>query len=171
MSAEPRMLVIGIGNALRQDDSVGRIIARRIQRRRPAFRVVEHSGEASSLMELWRGAGTVFVVDCVRSGFAAGTIRRFDATRKPLPGRIFPISTHGFGLLEAVELARALKQLPKRLIIYGIEGTAYGNGGNLSPAVAKAVPQAARRVLEEAARAAGAPRTHKRGGPSRKTRT
>ena len=56
---EPQVLVIGIGNPCRGDDSVGRIVVRRIKRRNPPFlRAIEHDGEGTSLMELWRGAVT-----------------------------------------------------------------------------------------------------------------
>jgi hydrogenase maturation protease len=166
----PRALVIGIGNPLRQDDAVGRIVVRRIQDRHPALAVIEHSGEGASLMELWKRADVVFVVDCVCSGSAAGTVHRFDASRQSLSGQAFPVSTHGFGLQEAVEMARALNQLPRRLIIYGIEGKAFGNGRNLSAAVDRAVPQAVRRILAEATTTAGRSGSRQRAPNSRSPR-
>lgn len=145
----PRVLVIGIGNPFRQDDAVGPIVVRRIKRRLPILAAVEHSGEGASLVELWKRAGAVIVIDCVCSGAAPGTIHRFDANRQSLPGQAFRTSTHGFGLGEAVEMARALGRLPRRLVIYGIEGKAFGNGRKLSAAVDRAVPTAVRNVLKE----------------------
>lgn len=163
-----RALLIGIGNPLRQDDSVGRVVARRIRRLRlPALTVVEHPGDLS-LLELWKRPDTVFIADCICSGAAAGTVRRFDARRHPLPGRIFGVSTHGFGLLEAVEMARALNRLPQRLIVYGIEGAVFGNGGTLSAPVAGAVPRTVRHILEEIAVVTGSRPPRKPGPPRRK---
>lgn len=150
-NGEPRVVVIGIGNPCRGDDSVGRIVVRRIKRRNPPFlRAIEHDGEGTSLMELWRGAGSVIVVDAVSSGSVTGTIHRFDALLQSLPARLFNVSTHAIGLTEAVELARALKQLPGRLVVFGIEGSQFAVGAKPSAGVQEAVPYVVDRVLEEA---------------------
>jgi len=145
------VVVIGIGNPCRGDDSVGRIVVRRIKRRNlPFLRAIEHEGEGTSLMELWRGASHVIVVDAVSSGSVTGRIHRFDALLQSLPRQLFSVSTHGFGLVEAVELARALKQLPARLVIFGIEGTRFKVGAKPSASIQEAVAYVIDRVLEEA---------------------
>ena len=152
-AAHSTVLVIGLGNPLRGDDSVGRVIAAGVKRRnQPFLRVVESSGEGTGLMELWVNAGTVIVVDAVASGAETGTVHRFDASQRALPVRFRGGSTHAFGLGEAVELARALHQLPRRLIVFGIEGKRFDVGSNLSTQVKKMVPRVVERVLEEARR-------------------
>jgi hydrogenase maturation protease len=150
-AAESTALIIGIGNPLCGDDSAGRIIATHIKEQHPPFvRAVECSGEGTGLMELWEDAGTVIVVDAVASGAVAGTIYRFDATQQALPVRFFGGSTHDFGLVEALELARALNQLPKHLIVFGVEGKRFDIGSKLSTEVEKIIPHVVDRVLEEA---------------------
>ena len=150
-NVETPVLVIGIGNSCRGDDSVGRIVVRMIKRRNfPFLRAIEHEGEGASLMELWRGAGPVIIVDAVTSGSTPGTVHRFDALLESLPGQIFNVSTHGFGLVEAVELARALRQLPARLVVFGIEGELFKVGVKPSIGVQQAIPHVVDRVLEEA---------------------
>lgn len=150
-NVEPRVLVIGIGNPCRGDDSVGRIVVRRIKRRNlPFLQAIEHEGEGTSLMELWGGAEQVIVVDAVSSGSVTGTIHRFDALLQSLPRIIFNVSTHAFGFIEAVELARALKQLPARFVVFGIEGNRFEMGAKPSACVQAAVPYVVDRVLEEA---------------------
>ena len=47
--------------------------------------------------------------------------------------------THAFGLAEAVELARALRRLPQRLVLVGVEAVGFDYGAPLSPEVAAAV--------------------------------
>lgn len=80
------MLLIGIGNPLRTDDVVGRVVVRRIQQMRlSSVRAIEHDGEGTSLMELWEEFSKVVVVDALSSGSAPGTIRRFNTIREPLP--------------------------------------------------------------------------------------
>jgi hydrogenase maturation protease len=153
------MLIIGLGNEYRHDDAVGLVAVRRLKGAAPEHvRVLEESGEGTALMESWKGADAVILIDALHSGAKAGTVRRLDAHRQPIPTGLFRYSTHAFGVAESVELARALGQLPPRLIVYGIEGTNFEAGLGLSPEVEKAVPKAVERVLGEL-HALGAPRT------------
>src|SRR5271157_1894466 len=146
----PNMLVIGIGNAYRSDDAAGLIAARRVRERVPeCASVIEHTGDGATLMELWKDVEAVIVIDAVRSGAAPGTVSRFDAALRPLPASMFRDSTHTFGLAEAVELSRALKQLPRRLVVYGVEAKNFEAGTNLSPAIEFALQTAVERVLQE----------------------
>lgn len=147
---KPDILVIGMGNAYRSDDAAGLIAARRVNEQASEHcSVIEHTGEGAALMELWKGADTIIVIDAVRSGAAPGTVSRFDATLHPLPASMFRDSTHAFGLAEAVELGRALKQLPRQLIVYGVEAQNLKAGTNLSPAIEFAVQTVVERVLQE----------------------
>lgn len=152
-AVKPAVLVIGLGNPLRGDDSIGRVVAARLKRRKPPrLKVVELPGDGTDLMELWQDAGVVIVVNALASGGEAGTVRRFDATEQPLPFRFDGNSTHALGLGEAVELARALHQLPRRLIVFGIEGKQFAVGSKLSSEVKRMVPHVVDRVMEEARR-------------------
>jgi hydrogenase maturation protease len=76
-------------------------------------------------------------------------VQRFDAAAAPLPQGAFNLSTHGFGLSEAIELARALDQLPARCVVYAVEAGAVVAGEPLSPAVAAAVQEVAGRIRAE----------------------
>ncbi len=158
--AEPgqaKVLVIGIGNPARCDDGVGIVVARALAAKRlPNASVVESVGEAAALSQLWTGAETVFVVDAVSSDAEPGTVHRIDARTRSLPTGIFQSSSHNFGIAEAVELARAMNQLPTRLIVYGIEGKHFETGIGLSPEVVSA----ARRVVGSIARELRGRRRH-----------
>ncbi|MCZ7649072.1 MAG: hydrogenase maturation protease [Planctomycetota bacterium] len=155
--SESRLLVLGIGNAQRGDDAVGIEVARRIAASPPphtAVRIV--FAEASAIMESWRGAQGVVAIDALQSGAPPGTIRRIDAVAESVPADFGGTSTHAFGLGQAVELARALGELPPRLVLFGIEGADFGHGAPLSPPVAGAVREAAARVRRELAEWAAA---------------
>lgn len=142
--------VIGIGNDYRQDDAAGRIVARRLKTwAPPGTEILEETGEGTALLETWRGAKDVFLIDAVQSGAPPGTLHRIDVSTQPLPASLFRHSTHAFGIAEAVELARVLHQLPPRLIIYGIEGERFDAGVGLSPAVEKAVAEVEARLRQE----------------------
>jgi hydrogenase maturation protease len=145
----PRVLIIGVGNPARGDDGVGIAVARALAAKRFAnATVVEASGEGTTLTQLWQGAQTVILVDAVAVGAEPGTIHRIDARTQALPTDVFRGSSHSFGVAEAIELARALNQLPPRLVIYGIEGKSFESGIGLSPEVIGG----ARRVVGRIAR-------------------
>jgi hydrogenase maturation protease len=133
---KPTTLVIGVGNPHRGDDAIGPLVASRLKRRADSrFRVIEQAGEGLALMEAWEGADTVIILDAAFSGKRAGTIHRIDASVESMPKDFLRCSTHALGVAEAIELARALDQLPRRVIVYGIEGVSFEQGAGLSEAV------------------------------------
>lgn len=144
-----RTVVIGIGNPDRGDDAAGLEVARRLKARRDGMLVLESAGEAGYLMEAWREAGQVILVDAVEGHGSPGRVYRLEPGQKPLPCALRHASSHSFGLVAAIELARALGCLPPRLVVYGIEGESFEHGQALSPAVAGAVEEVAARVARE----------------------
>ena len=142
-------LIIGVGNPLRRDDGVGWVAARAVRQAVRAVRVLELEGEGASLLEAWAGAEVAIVIDAVRGGACPGTVVRFEPPGDPLPRTFASTSTHAFGLPDAVELGRTLGRLPRRLIVYGVEGTDFTAGEGLSPAVEAAVPAVVSRVMAE----------------------
>ena len=152
MSALARklLLVIGVGNPYRRDDAAGLMTARALGKLPcDSIRVIEHGGEGADLLQTWECAERVIIVDAVQSGAEPGTIYRWDAASRPLPSEGFSGSTHHFGLVNAVELARVLRRLPAQLTVYGIEGRDFGAGTSLSPEVQRAVSQVAQQLLKD----------------------
>jgi hydrogenase maturation protease len=142
--------VIGIGNAWQGDDAAGLVVAQRLRDRAGGeLTVLEVEGEPVSLVEAFVGADDAFLVDAVRSGARPGTVHRIDATDQPVPATLSAASTHTLGVGEAIELGRALGRLPRRIVLYGIEAESLAAGGQLTPAVARAVDEVVERVLAE----------------------
>lgn len=151
MTQEPsRTVIIGIGNCERGDDAAGRQVARNL-RDSIADDVEVHDvdGEATSLISLFDGVSSVYLIDACSSGSPAGSVFRFEAGQAPLPDREFGVSTHGFGLSAAIEIARALGQLPPRCVVYAIEGETFTAGAALSAPVAIAAVSVAQRIRAE----------------------
>ena len=147
----PGTVVIGIGNPDRGDDAFGRVVAARLRGRLPAHAVlVEANGEATALLDRFAAADRAILIDAAVSGGDLGEIRRFDVSSEPLPVAKYGLSTHGFGLAEAVELARTLGTLPRRCVVYAVEASSFEPGAALSPALVPAVDEVARRVIGEA---------------------
>ncbi|HSC73093.1 MAG TPA: hydrogenase maturation protease [Gaiellaceae bacterium] len=152
------IVVIGVGNRLRGDDAAGPAVADRVRAQAPGnvdVRICEQ--EPSRLLDALAGADVAFVVDAVSTGAAPGTLHRFDASTAPVPSRELRSSTHALGVGESLELARALGRLPRRTVVFGIEGRAFLAGGELSRAVEESVERAAASVLEEVAQCTNEP--------------
>jgi hydrogenase maturation protease len=148
-----RISIMGVGNESRGDDAVGLVVARRLQHHAPAgVTVQEVHGEGISLLHRWQGADAVILIDASYSGAVPGTIHRLEPLAQPLPNGLFPCSTHAFGIVEAIELARVLQQLPPYLMVYGIEAKQFDIGSELSPEVLQAVPHVAQQVRQDIAR-------------------
>ena len=145
-----RVLVLGVGNPGRGDDGAGRAVAQALRGALPrAIEVAEADGEATDILARLDGASAAFLIDACASGAPAGTVHRFDVSDAPLPQGAFGVSTHGFGLHEAIELARALGQLPSHCVVYAIEGASFETGAPQSPSVAGAVVEVASRLSAE----------------------
>ncbi|MCL6475617.1 MAG: hydrogenase maturation protease [Firmicutes bacterium] len=143
-----KAIVIGIGNPYRRDDGAGIAVVRRIRLLAPRdVEVIECPGDLTMVLDIWQGFGRVIVVDAMRSGRAAGEVMRFDASTQTLPANMRFSSTHAMGLNEILALAHALNRLPQKLVIYGIEGSDFGEGEGLSEEVAKAVEDVVRYIL------------------------
>ena len=143
-------LVIGIGNADRGDDAAGIEVARRLRTRgRQDARVCECGGSAACLLESWQGRTRVILVDAASGAGRAGTVRRYEAHRKPLPTGLLHTSTHSWGVAEAIEIARVLGQLPAEVVVYAIEGKTFFPGRHLSPPVRRAVDRVEKRILRD----------------------
>ena len=139
------ILVLGIGSRDRGDDGAGpETIARLRERPLPKnVRLQELWGDGTEIMQAWQGFQRVIVIDASCSSAAAGSIKRIDANARELANDVFHASTHQFGLAQAVEMARSLKELPSGLMLYALEGRQFGYRDELSREIQHAVSQVA----------------------------
>jgi hydrogenase maturation protease len=145
-----RARVIGLGQAAAGDDGVGLIVLARLRERGvPEGVDVVCAPDGAALVELLETRAPVVVVDAVL-GTPAGEVLELvpsDLARRGLR----PVSTHGLGVADAVELARVLApdtvSPAIRLVAVTIERPVRYEQ-RLSAAVADAVPRAVERVLE-----------------------
>lgn len=146
----PLILLIGIGNEYRSDDGAGLAVCRELKiKKLPSVQVIECGCDGAILMEIWKDAKRVILIDAVSSGARPGAIYRFDVHTEQIPLSFSFQSTHAFGVAEAIGLARVLEQLPPYLIIYAIEGKNFSSGKSLSQEVEKAVQQIVELVMSE----------------------
>ncbi|MCD6069953.1 MAG: hydrogenase maturation protease [Microvirga sp.] len=148
--ADQRRLIVGIGNPDRGDDAIGFEVIRLLCGRLPSgVNVLHHAGEATTILNCLQGADVAFLVDAAVSGAEPGTVRRFDAAGHALPSGLAELSSHGLGLAQALELARALGSMPRRCVVYAVEGHRFEPGTPLSPEALRGAVEVADRILDE----------------------
>ena len=109
--------------------------------------VIEESRVGADLLESWKGASLVIIVDAASSGAKPGTVHCIDARAQQIPRGLFHRSTHALSLGDAIELARVMDQLPPRMLVYGIEGEEFKEGMELSRPVEESVDAVVELVL------------------------
>ncbi len=130
-------LVIGVGNPDRADDGIGPLVAAGL-RHLPQTRVSLCSGDILALIDLWAAADAAVVIDAAHSLGAPGRVHRIDVSEADLACELSQSSTHGFGLAEAISLARALGRLPRRMVVFTVEGACFEPGAAMTREVAAA---------------------------------
>ncbi|MCP3988274.1 MAG: hydrogenase maturation protease [Actinomycetia bacterium] len=152
---EPRqpVAVIGIGNTMRGDDSIGPVAIACLGPQKgigDRVKLIVLDGEPARLIEAWRDRERVIVIDAAAGGGAPGEIHRIDIDTDPLPAPGAVASSHHGGLAEAVALGRALDRLPGQLIVYAMEAADLSLGAPLSEQARDALPQLIDQVINEA---------------------
>jgi hydrogenase maturation protease len=148
-----RIKVIGIGNEWRGDDAAGLLVARLLQDQDLGpVAVCESLGDAADLLAAWHGAEMVVMVDAVVAGWPPGHLHRFEARGRALALHFGEsLSTHAWGVAEALALGSIFQELPEHLILIGVEGRNFNFGQELTAEVKAAIPAAARLVKAEVA--------------------
>jgi hydrogenase maturation protease len=134
-------IVVGLGNAWRGDDAAGLLV---VERLRPllasSIRTVAHEGDGLSLLDLWTPEDDVILVDAVLAPGRGGPVVH-DALAQPLPPGVQPLSGHALDAASAIELAREIGWLPRRLIVVGVPAHSFGTGDPLSAKTSDAVEE------------------------------
>ncbi len=161
--AKDRILVLGVGNVLLQDEGVGIRVIKELQARYdfpPNVSVVDGGVLGLSLTGTFMQHGHAIVVDAVRGGDEPGTIYRFEWNSKPDHVH-YKDSLHQIDLMETMALLPLVGDAPTVLVL----GVEYENifdwGLELTPRVEKAVEPLLNMVLDEL-RALGAGATPKK---------
>jgi hydrogenase maturation protease len=142
-------IVIGVGNEYRRDDGLGPVVVARLRDvpLPPDVTLVVTDGEPTRMLDLWTGADLAVVVDAVRTGADHGG-HVYEVAVDDLDETATAATSHRVGLGATVELARALDRMPVRLVVFAVDGTDFGFGTDLTPAVAAAVEPVVQRVRD-----------------------
>jgi hydrogenase maturation protease len=147
-----KTLILGLGNPLVSDDSVGLRVAKVLEQRLASREDVEVSEDywgGLRLMERLIGRRRAIIIDAVCSGSPPGTIHRLSPDSLPTQRSA---SAHDVNLPTALEFGRqAGMELPRNEDIHlvGIEAADILNfSERCTPDVEAAIPQAVETVIE-----------------------
>jgi hydrogenase maturation protease len=132
-------LIIGLGGP-RGDDAAGWVAVDRLADLPERGVRLLKTGDSLSLAAILCEASSpcAAIVDAAAPRGEPGTIRSFDRDEISIQ-RGSAWSTHGVGLIEAIELVEALGYTFKRLRLHTIEAKTVGHGSGLSPEVEAAI--------------------------------
>jgi hydrogenase maturation protease len=139
-----RVKVICLGDELRQNSGVGLLIANRIKRLRlkgvkiikpPINQLVDLVEENDEL---------IIIVDVVKTGAICGEVIKIDDLNRLDMFDGF-VSSHTIMILKELKFLKMLGKLPKKVVIFGIEGKRFEFGR----CICREVRRAASRVIKE----------------------
>jgi hydrogenase maturation protease len=140
-------LIVGLGSP-HGDDQVGWVVVDRLRPRLPAGITADKVKGGLELLESLGGHDTAVLIDAVAPKGRPGTIRSF-AWPTPELAHCARSSTHGLGLVQALQLAETLGRLPQRVNIYTIEAEDTSPGAPLSGNVARRLDAVVEAILRD----------------------
>ena len=154
---QPRILIAGVGNELRQDDAFGVLLAQKLQQETsfpPSVKIMEIGSAGIHLVQqLFDGYDVLILLDIVKWGGGAGTIHFKEIEVKDI-GELptdekneFLADMHYINPLKALMMAKALKVLPKQVLFLGCESKEHEEIGiGVSAVVEAALPVAFKKI-------------------------
>ena len=150
------ILVLGIGNVLLTDEGVGVRTLKELERRFsfPANVELLDGGTAGiDLLRHIRNRDCLIIIDAMKSGQVPGTIVRVAGEDVPAAFRT-RISPHQLGLSDLLAAAMLTDELPKNLVLFGVEPESIDIGLDLTETVEANLGKLIEAVADEL-RAAG----------------
>ena len=144
-------VLIGVGNILFSDEGVGIHIVRQLRDSDISKLVEIHEIGTSSfkLLNVIEGNSHVIIVDAVRMDEKPGTVTKIDLIIEDNIGLLPQFtSLHQLDLISTLKMAKGVIDLPKKIVLIGIEPSSLEAGTELSKLVEEAVPKAISEIMK-----------------------
>jgi len=145
-----KVVIIGVGNLLRQDEGVG-VHAVRILAGGPcgdSASFVDGGTAVFDALSNWKDIDKLVVIDALKAGRKPGSIARVslrDVADRDAPA----LSVHEHGLLDQLALLKQAGLKVGEIVIYGVEPQDTGWGTELSEPVAECLPMLEAQMARE----------------------
>ena len=128
-------IIIGIGNPLMGDDGIGSSLVNELAAEyagRAGLEFADVGVSGMRVLHLLAGRKKAVIIDGARMRAEPGEIRRFTPDEVTARNLLAHLDTHEGNLLEIIDLARRLGELPEEVVIFGIEPADLAPGERLS---------------------------------------
>lgn len=146
-----KVVVLGVGNTLLEDEAIGVRAVEELQRRYvlpPVVQVIDGGTAGMELLESLEDVDKLIIADCVRVGQPPATVIRRVDDEVPAFFRT-KISPHQIGISDVLAALTLRERFPKRLALIGIQPKSLECGVELTPEVAATLPQVVAMLVEE----------------------
>ena len=144
-------VVIGIGNILLSDEGAGIHTVRQFRKNDISKLVEIHEVGTSSfeLLNVIEENSRVIIVDAVRMVEKPGTVKKIDLVIED-DFSLLPqfTSVHQLDLISTLKMAKGVIDLPKKIVLIGIEPASLDAGIELSKLVEAAIPKAISEIIK-----------------------
>ncbi len=148
-----RAVVLGIGNTILSDEGIGVRAAEALRERYELPENVEVIDGGTAGMELLgplTGTDLLVVLDAVKAGRPPGTLVRMSGRDVPIFFRA-KLSPHQVSICDVLAGLEFSGDLPKEIVLIGVEPASMELGLELTPVVAARVPEMAEMAAAELA--------------------
>ena len=148
-----KIVVLGMGNPLLQDDGVGVHLVHTLNTDElecPNLEIID-AGTSPEIASLIEGADKLIIIDAVKGGKEPGTIYRFsldDVQEVDLDSPV-RLSLHQVGVIDNLRMLKLLEKCPRKIIIIGVEPQSIGWGLEPSPKIKERLAELKRVVIQE----------------------
>jgi len=146
-----KILVLGIGNLILQDEGLGIQAIQQLQAQfeiPPEIEILDGGTSGMELLTPISDAEQIIILDAVKTGKPAGTIVRLDNQEIPTFFRT-KVSPHQIGLADVLAAATLTDSMPRNLVLFGVEPLEINLGMELSVPVAEQMPRLVQMIVDE----------------------
>ncbi len=147
-----RIMIMGIGNLLMQDDGVGVHVIRQLEQMDlpPEVELVDGGTHSYDLLEYFSQADFCIVIDAMHTGGNPGTVYRIPLEELDLRPDPNIQSLHEMSFAEAMYMLQ-LEGFDPQVLVYGVEPHTVDLGLELTAAVAEQIPLIIESILKDIA--------------------
>ncbi len=138
-----RILVLGLGNIIYQDEGVGVAALKELEKRFPGetrINFLDGGTQGLNLLPFVEEADYLLLLDAVDPGDREGDVFQFSGEELPLVLQR-KMSAHQVGMLEVLSLAQLHGRYPRHLVLIGVVPRWLNMGMELSPEVQQLLPK------------------------------
>lgn len=152
--AASRIVVLGVGNLLMQDEGVGIHAVQRLRSRvqlPEEIELIDGGTSGFDLLPLLENAGHLIVIDALRCDHAPGTVVTLKDEEVPAFFRT-KLSPHQVGLSDLLAMLSFKGTTPASVTLVGVVPSEMSCGMELSPVVSRSMDHLLATVIDELAR-------------------